>query len=70
MAAVERTPPLTKQERAAAKVATFKAEQVRLKDEAAKRRAASAARTKRGGITPVDRAWSVGRGGSGRQGQR
>lgn len=70
MAAIGRSSePLTKQERAAAKVATFKAEQVRLKDEAAKRRAALAARTSRGGKPQADRAWNAGR-SSGRQGQR
>jgi hypothetical protein len=66
MAAITRTPDLsTKQARAAAKVAGFKAEQVRLKDAAAKRRAAIASRPSRASATP---ARSVGR--AGRQGQR
>jgi hypothetical protein len=68
MATADRTPdPLTAQARAAAKVARFKAAQLRLKDLAANRRAAASARASRGG-GPADRAWSAGRGG--RQGQR
>ena len=65
MAATDRTPePLTKQERAAARIAQFTAEQKRLKELAAQRRADVSSH---GGKAPVDRAWSVGRG---RQGQR
>jgi hypothetical protein len=70
MAATSRgSEPLTRQERAAAKVAFFKEEQVRLKNAAAARRAAASAQAGRGDKKPA-RAWNTGRSGSGRQGQR
>ncbi|HEY4276854.1 MAG TPA: hypothetical protein VGM91_01470 [Conexibacter sp.] len=76
MAAIGSSNPSAKQANAAAKVAGFKAEQVRLKKEAAERREAAAARAARGGTPPSARPWASGHGGgrpaarTGRQGQR
>jgi hypothetical protein len=59
--------PSARQVTAAAKLASYKAEQVRLKEAAAERRAAAAARTQ-AGKPAVDLSRNVGTGG--RRGQR